>query len=118
MQWGLGIYPAYVLTDGDNAPNTTGGNDDNAVLVPDFSFDKQTAPMFFIHGDVDGWAAMNSVKLWEKMRSMGIQCELHTLALCEHCFQNHASPGTGSYTWMEQIRDYLQKLQVLPVIQK
>ena len=118
VQWGLGIYPAYVLTDGDNAPNTTGGNDDRAVLVPDFSFDKQTAPMFFIHGDADGWAAMNSVKLWEKMRSMGIQCELHTLALCEHCFQNHASPGTGSYTWMEQIRDYLQKLQVLPVIQE
>ena len=118
VQWGLGIYPAYVLTDGDNAPNTTGGNDDNAVLVPDFSFDKQTAPMFFIHGDADGWAAMNSVKLWEKMRSMGIQCELHTLALCEHCFQNHASPGTGSYTWMEQIRDYLKKLKVLPVIQE
>ena len=113
VQWGLGIYPAYVLTDGDNAPNTTGGNDDNAVLVPDFSFDKQTAPMFFIHGDADGWAAMNSVKLWEKMRSMGIQCELHTLALCEHCFQNHASPGTGSYTWMDQIRDYLKKLKVL-----
>ena len=118
VQWGLGIYPAYVLTDGDNAPNATGGNDDNAVLVPDFSFDKQTAPMFFIHGDADGWAAMNSVKLWEKMRSMGIQCELHTLALCEHCFQNHASPGTGSYTWMEQIRDYLKKLKVLPVIQE
>ena len=118
VQWGLGIYPAYVLTDGDNAPNTTGGNDDSAVLVPDFSFDKQTAPMFFIHGDADGWAAMNSVKLWEKMRSMGIQCELHTLALCEHCFQNHASPGTGSYTWMEQIRDYLKKLKVLPVIQE
>ena len=114
VQWGLGIYPAYVLTDGIDVPNTTGGNDDSAVLVPDFSFDKQTAPMFFIHGDADGWAAMNSVKLWEKMRSMGIQCELHTLALCEHCFQNHASPGTGSYTWMEQIRDYLQKLQVLP----
>lgn len=113
VQWGLGIYPAYALTDGDNAPNTTGGNDDSAVLVPDFSFDMQTAPMFFIHGDADGWAAMNSVKLWEKMRSMGIQCELHTLALCEHCFQNHASPGTGSYTWMDQIRDYLRKLKVL-----
>ena len=113
VQWGLGIYPAYALTDGDNAPNTSGGNDDSAVVVPDFSFDKQTAPMFFIHGDADGWAAMNSVKLWEKMRSMGIQCELHTLALCEHCFQNHASPGTGSYTWMDQIRDYLKKLKVL-----
>ena len=113
VQWGLGIYPAYALTDGDNAPNTTGGNDDSAVVVPDFSFDRQTAPMFFIHGDADGWAAMNSVKLWEKMRSMGIQCELHTLALCEHCFQNQASPGTGSYTWLEQIREYLKKSKIL-----
>ena len=113
VQWGLGIYPAYVLTDGIDVPNTTGGNDDSAVIVPDFSFDKQTAPMFFIHGDADGWAAMNSVKVWEKMRSIGIQCELHTLALSEHCFYHNASPGTGSYTWLDQIRDYLKKLKVL-----
>ena len=113
VQWGVGIYPAYALTDGDNAPNSAGGNEDSAVLVPEFSFDLQTAPMIFIHGDADGWAAMNSVKVWEKMRSMGIQSELHTLALCEHCFQNHASPGTGSYTWMDQIREFLRKQKVL-----
>ena len=69
--------------------------------------------MFFIHGDADGWAAMNSVKLWEKMRSMGVQSELHTLCLRNHCFQRTAAPGTGSYTWMDQIRDYLKKLKVL-----
>ncbi|MGM9759887.1 MAG: alpha/beta hydrolase [Parabacteroides sp.] len=113
VQWGIGIYPAYALTDGDNAPNTGGGNDDSAVLVPDFSFDLQTAPMIFLHGDADGWAAMNSVKTWEKMRSMGIQCELHTLALRNHCFQATAQPGTGSYTWLERISDYLRKNKVL-----
>ncbi|MBR5660123.1 MAG: alpha/beta hydrolase [Bacteroidales bacterium] len=108
VQWGIGIYPAYSLTDGLESPNSTGGNDDSAVLAPEFSFDLDTAPMLLIHGDADGWAAMNSVKIWEKMRAMGIQCELHTLALRPHCFQEKASPGTGSYTWLDRIGEYLK----------
>lgn len=108
VQWGIGIYPAYSLTDGIDSPNAVGGNDDSAVLVPEFNFDLKTAPMLFIHGDADGWAAMNSVKTWEKMRSMGIQSELHTLALREHCFQKTASPGTGSYTWNDRIGEFLR----------
>ena len=108
VQWGIGIYPAYALTDGLDVPNTTGGNDDSAVLAPEFSFDLDTAPMLFLHGDADGWAAMNSVKTWEKMRAMGIQCELHTLATRDHCFQRTASPGTGSYTWLDRIGEFLR----------
>ncbi len=108
VQWGIGIYPAYVLTDGAEETNSGGGNEDDAVLVPEFSFDLKTSPMLFIHGDADGWAAMNSVKTWEKMRSMGIQSELHTLATRKHCFQNTASPGTGSYTYLDRIGEFLQ----------
>ena len=108
VQWGIGIYPAYALTDGLEQNNTTGGNDDSAVLAPEFSFDLDTAPMLFIHGDADGWAAMNSVKAWEKLRAMGLQSELHTLALRPHCFQATASPGTGSYTWLDRIAEFLQ----------
>lgn len=107
VQWGIGIYPAYALTDGLDENNTTGGNDDAARLAPEFSFDSDTAPMLLIHGDADGWAAMNSVKVWEQLRAMGIQSELHTLATREHCFQRTASPGTGSYTWLERICEYL-----------
>ncbi len=107
VQWGIGIYPAYALTDGAEQYNTSGGNDDSAVLVPEFSFDLQTAPMLFVHGDADVWAAMNSVKLWEKMQQMGIQCELHTLATREHCFQNTSAPGTGSYTHLDRIWEFL-----------
>ena len=109
VQWGIGIYPAYALTDGVDAHNTTGGNDDSAVLVPEFSFDLDTAPMLLIHGDADGWAAMNSVKVWEKLRAMGVPAELHTLALREHCFQRNASPGTGSYNWLDRIAEYLKQ---------
>lgn len=110
VQWGIGIYPAYALTDGADEHNKDGGNEDRDVLVPEFSFDLKTAPMLLVHGDADGWASMNSVKVWEKMRSMGIQCELHTLATRPHCFQRQAAPGTGSYTYLDRIGDFLDYL--------
>ena len=113
VQWGIGIYPAYALTDGAEEHNTTSGTDDNAVLVPEFNFDLKTAPMLFVHGDKDGWASMNSVKTWEKMRAMGIQSELHILATRDHCFQKTASPGTGSYTYLERISEFLKEMKKL-----
>ena len=109
VQWAVAIYPAYALTDGADQHNKTGGNDDAARLVPEFSFDLDTCPILFIHGDADGWASMNSVKCWEQLRRMGIQGELHTLATRKHCFQRKAVPGTGSYTWLERIGDFLTK---------
>ena len=107
VQWGIAIYPAYALTDGADRNNETGGNDDSAVIVPELHFDMDTPPALFIHGDADGWAAMNSVKCWEQMRKMSVQSELHTLALRNHCFQRKASPGTGSYTWMDRAWEFL-----------
>lgn len=109
VQWAVAIYPAYALTDGLDWHNKTGGNDDGARLAPEFSFDLATCPILFIHGDADGWAAMNSVKCWEQLRRMGIQGELHTLAKRNHCFQAKAAPGTGSYTWMDRIWEFMTK---------
>ena len=107
VQWGVGIYPAYALTDGIDGGNKTGGNDDSAVLAPEFAFDPDTCPMVFIHGDADGYAAMGSVKTWEQMRRMGIASDLHTLCKRPHCFQRKASPGTGSYTWLGRIWEFM-----------
>ena len=44
----------------------------------------------------------------EQLRRMGVQGELHTLAKRPHCFQRDASPGTGSYTWMERVSEFIQ----------
>ena len=107
VQWGIGIYPAYALTDGLDGYNEHHGNEDGDILAPEFSFDLDTAPMLFIHGDADPYSAMASVKTWEKLRAMGVPSELHTLALREHGFQRTASPGTGSYSWLERIGEYL-----------
>ena len=107
VQWAVAIYPAYALTDGLDRGNTTGGNADDARLAPEFSFDLATCPILFVHGDADGWAAMNSVKCWEQLRRMGIQGDLHTLATRNHCFQRAAAPGTGSYTWLDRIWEFM-----------
>ena len=109
VQWACPIYPAYVLTDGADGANAKGGNEDSAVLVPEFSFDDQTPPMCFVHGDADGYAAMGSVKTWEKLWRMGIQSDLHTLATRGHCFQMSASPETGSYTWQDRLWEFLRR---------
>ncbi len=107
VQWGVAIYPAYALTDGAERGNAQGGNEDDARPVREFSFDLDTCPTLFVHGDADGWAAMNSVKCWEQLRRMGIQGDLHTLATRKHCFQRSAAPGTGSYSWMDRIWEFM-----------
>lgn len=109
VQWGIGIFPAYTLTDGIDDVNSESGTNNSNVLVPEFSFDLKTAPMLLIHGDADGHSSMGSVKIWEKMRSMGIQSELHTLALGQHGFIEKASPGTGSYAWLNLISNFLKE---------
>ena len=107
LQWAVAIYPAYALTDGLESPNSHGGNEDSSRIATEFAFDLDSCPIVFIHGDADRWAAMNSVKCWEQLRRMGIQCDLHTLAKRPHCFQRTASPGTGSYTWMDRIWEFM-----------
>lgn len=109
VQWGIAVYPAYALTDGADDANVDGGNEDHNVLVPDFSFDLKTAPMIFVQGDADVYSPMNSVKFWKKMRSIGVQCELHTYALRNHGFHGSASPGTGSYNVLDRLGDFLRE---------
>ena len=107
VQWAVAAYPAYLLTDGINGKNANGGNGDADRLVTDFSFDLSTCPVLFIHGDSDGYSAMGSVKVWEQLRRMGVQGELHTLAGRDHCFQKSAAPGTGSYTYLDRIWEFM-----------
>lgn len=113
VQWAIVLYPAYCLTDGLEKPNERGGIDDDARLADEFAFDISTPPMLFFHGDADTWSAMNSVKAWERLRRMGIQGEIHTLATRTHCFQRTASPGTGSYTWMDRVWDFISSRRVV-----
>lgn len=110
VQWGVAVYPAYVLTDGADGTNKNGGNLDSDVLVPDFAFDAKTAPTLFLHGDGDCFSAMGSVRCWQKLRTLPVPSELHTLALRGHCFMNESSPGTASYGWLDRVWVFLSRL--------
>ena len=107
VQWAVAVYPAYSLTDGVDSKNTNGGNGDEDRLVPEFSFDLDTCPVLFLHGDADGYSSMASVKAWEQLRRMGVQGEIHTFATRGHCFQSKAAPGTGSYTYLDRIWEFM-----------
>ena len=107
VQWAVAVYPAYSLTDGIDCKNTDGGNGDGDRLVPEFSFDLDTCPVLFLHGDADGYSPMASVKAWEQLRRMGVQGEVHTFATRGHCFQNKSAPGTGSYTYLDRIWEFM-----------
>ena len=116
VQWAVSVYPAYLLTDDDDGKNTTGGNGDGVRLLPDMTFDLKTCPILFLHGDADGVSAMGSVKCWEQLRRMGVQGDLHAYATYGHCFYYSAAPGTGAYTWLDRIWEFLnhKRLNVGP----
>ena len=105
VQWAVAVYPAYVFA--GHTKDTTAPGGGELPLAPEFTFDPATPPMLFIHGDEDVWSSIGSVRCWEQLMRMGIQCDLHTLALRPHCFQRAASPGTGSYTWMDRVWEFL-----------
>ena len=112
VQWAVAVHPAYVLTDGADGKNTNGGNGDEDRIVPDFSFDLDTCPVLFLHGDADGFSAMGSVRVWEQMCRMGVQGEVHTFATRDHIFQDRAAPGTGSYTCLDRIWEFMNHKRI------
>ena len=107
VQWAVAVYPAYVLEEGANSGCRDGGLKPESRLVPELAFDGDTCPVLFLHGDADVHSAMASVMCWEKLRDMGIGCDLHTYALRGHTFQKTSSPGTGSHTWMDRIWEFM-----------
>lgn len=109
VQWGVAVYPAYCITDQIDRNNNGDGNGDDVRIVKEFAFDRATPPVLFLHGDSDGWSSMNSVKVWEQLRRMGIQSELHTFATRNHCFQAKAAPQTGSYNFMDRIWEFMNQ---------
>ena len=107
VQWAIAVYPAYSLTDGIDCRNTNGGNGDEDRLVPEFAFDPDTCPIVFLHGDADGYSPMASVKAWQRLKEIGVDGEVHTFATRPHCFQHKAAPGTGSYTYLDKIWEFM-----------
>ena len=105
VNFAVPVYPAYVLEDGADGPNTGKGND--STMVGDFAFDEKTPPMCLIHGDDDVYSPMGSVAVYAKLRKMNIPAELHIFAKVNHGFggnptDNHVGDWLNRvYYWMK-----------------
>ena len=113
VNWAVPVYAAYALTDGLDQNNTKRGNDLSDALAPEFKFDEKTPPMCLFHGDADGWSPMNSVRVYHKLRTMGIPAELHVMALEPHCFMNEPTPGTPAETWKGRVWEWAVKMDIV-----
>lgn len=89
VQWAIAICPDF---------KRSGGN-----LFPDFDFDFDTSPALLI----DGLDSESSVAYWERLRRMGIQCDLHALVVKGPDFLRMSSPETGGRTWPQRILEFL-----------
>ena len=94
--WAVPVYPAYVL-EKDKADR----------LVPEFKFDKATPRMCLLHGDADGFPAINSDSVYRKLRSMKIAAELHTFVYGDHVFFRRAHVEDPAAAWLDIVWRWL-----------
>lgn len=106
VNYALPVYPAYVLDDGAEGPNTEKGN--HASLADGLNFDTKTCPMCLLHGDNDIYSPMGSVTVYHELRKRGISCELHIFSQAVHGFMFwNEAPNTNpwrtlDYEWLQQ----------------
>ena len=112
LNFAIPVYPAYVLTDGVRSKNTHGGN--SAGMVADFLFDERTPPMCLVHGDADVYSAMGSVRVYHKLRTMGIPAELHVYAQVPHAFGADDGKVPEPPLWWDEAWLWLGKIQPKP----
>lgn len=113
VNWAVPVYPAYGLVPEADESNVRGCDDLTAPLVPEFAFDGKTPPMCLFHGDADHWSPMASVRVYHKLRTMGIPAELHVLAKEPHVFMKNADPGTGAGIWKNTLWGWCAKIGVI-----
>ena len=101
------VYPSYVLSDGANGKNAHGGDRAEDVILPEFKFDSGTCPVFFLHGDADGYSPMASIKVYSRLHAMHVSCELHVFALRDHDFKSKGATKGKFLGWRPILWDWL-----------
>ena len=100
----IACYPAYILSDckGYDGCNRQKGNPLDLEIDPIFKFDGKTPPMCLLHGDADSHSPMGSVRIYHKLRTMGIPAELHVFS-----GRKHADLPKG--TWHELVTTWIER---------
>lgn len=100
----IACYPAYILSDckGYDGSNRAKGNALDLEIDPIFKFDAKTPPMCFLHGDADSHSPMGSVRIYHKLRTMGIPAELHIFSQRKHADLPRGTWRDLVWTWIER----------------
>ena len=106
VQWSVAYSPSDVLAGDGNNDAVADCNDPSLRPTAELNFDLKSCPVLFVHGDADSHAATGSVKCWEQLRKIGLQGELHTLALRKGDFMMSAAPNTGSWSWLDRAWEF------------
>ena len=101
VNWAIPVYPAYLYADGRSGRALADEAELTRPLAPELAFDAATPPMCLFHGDIDDWPAMGSVRVYHRLRTMGVPAEVHVLALENHCYQQNPRSGTSAENWKD-----------------
>lgn len=113
LNFAVPVYPAYALEPEADKGDVAGCDDLSCRIVPEFAFTGRIPPMCFIHGDIDGWSPMASVRVYHKLRTMKVPCEMHILAMEGHCFMEHPTVGFPASNWKDLVWDWLFRMYLL-----
>lgn len=112
VNWAVPVYPAYGLEPNALHAEVKKCDDLSVPLVPEFAFDVKTPPMCLMHGDADNWTPMVSVRVYHKLRTMGIPAEMHIMAGERHCFMFEPTDGTPASVWKDRVWEWTQKMDI------
>ena len=112
VNWAVPAYPAYVLTDGPSGPNKHGGDRPEDEIFSMFKFDSGTCPVFFMHGDADGYSSMASVKVYSRLHTMHVPAELHVFVKRDHDFKSRGAVKGPLLVWRELLWEWLVQMGI------
>lgn len=113
VNFAVPVYPAYALVPEMDKQDVEGCDDLSAEFDPALKFDANTPPMCFVHGDIDGWSPMASVRVYHRLRTMKVPAELHVFAMEGHCFMEHPIQGFPAANWKDRVWEWLFRMYLL-----
>ena len=113
VNFAVPVYPAYALEPEAEKGDVEGCDDLACRIVPEFAFAGKVPPMCFVHGDSDGWSPMASVRVYHRLRTMKVPCEMHVMAMEGHCFMEHPIAGAPAANWKDRVWEWLFRMQLL-----
>ena len=107
VNFAVPIFPAYVLSDGLEGPNTAKGDAPDITLNPCFKFDAKTCPMCLVHGSDDIYSSVGSVTIYRKLHAMGVSSDLHVYAGRGHGFMSDNALLRFLDGWIDRVGEFV-----------